>query len=261
MSPADAGRRPRLVVERGQLDSPAGWALLSLLGHLATVAILLTASLLIRPVVPPPEATFAVSLGALPRGNPVRGQPAAAPPSTLPKPPTRPPEKPKAEPPAAPVPKPRDSTTVPREKPAAVPAAPAAPEPAEPSAAETGGTQGGETGAPAGPAGDPGGEEGIRSIGTDSGPFASYTARLIGRLRAAWRRPVAPDATVHSVTVAFSIRRDGRLADLVIETPSGLPALDLSAERAVEDAAPFPPLPSGFEGDLMPARIVFELTP
>jgi TonB family protein len=40
---------------------------------------------------------------------------------------------------------------------------------------------------------------------------------------------------------------------------SGNPTLDYSAQRAVLEAAPFPPLPAGFERDSARVEINFEL--
>jgi TonB family protein len=59
-------------------------------------------------------------------------------------------------------------------------------------------------------------------------------------------------------TVMFKILRNGQIADLKVEVPSGLSSLDLSALRAVQTAAPFPPLPSEYEDQFLIIHLVFE---
>lgn len=49
-----------------------------------------------------------------------------------------------------------------------------------------------------------------------------------------------------SVVVKFMIERDGRLADVEVEERTGLPALDLTAERAIVMTRQLPPLPAQF---------------
>ncbi|HSK11275.1 MAG TPA: energy transducer TonB, partial [Vicinamibacterales bacterium] len=49
-----------------------------------------------------------------------------------------------------------------------------------------------------------------------------------------------------SVVVKFVIQRDGRLTDVEIEERTGLPALDLTAERAIVMTRQLPPLPAAF---------------
>jgi len=56
----------------------------------------------------------------------------------------------------------------------------------------------------------------------------------------------------------LKILKNGQIADLKIEQPSNLPALDLSARRAVELASPFPPLPRDFENDYLVIHLIFE---
>ena len=47
--------------------------------------------------------------------------------------------------------------------------------------------------------------------------------------------------------VVFSLLPNGRFADLRTEESSGDPAFDLAALSAVQDGAPYPPLPRGFK--------------
>ncbi|MDY0295959.1 MAG: TonB family protein [Acidobacteriota bacterium] len=84
--------------------------------------------------------------------------------------------------------------------------------------------------------------------GTSSFPYAYYVQTLRDRISGSWYRSlVSPGLGGSHVTgVYFRIDRSGRVDGLKVEKSSGIDALDLSARRAVEDAAPFPPLPDDF---------------
>jgi protein TonB len=66
---------------------------------------------------------------------------------------------------------------------------------------------------------------------------------------------------VPAAVVIFVIRRDGGLApgSVKITERSGNAALDISAQRAVLDAAPFPPLPAGFSKNEAQVELRFNL--
>lgn len=61
--------------------------------------------------------------------------------------------------------------------------------------------------------------------------------------------------------VTFTIERDGSVpsGSVRVEQRSGIAALDLSAQRAILDSAPFPALPSGFSRSSADVEFVFEL--
>ena len=59
--------------------------------------------------------------------------------------------------------------------------------------------------------------------------------------------------------VTFTIRRDGSIASVRMAQTSGNVALDLSAQRAIADAAPFPPLPPTFDKNDVSIEFWFEL--
>jgi TonB family protein len=75
-----------------------------------------------------------------------------------------------------------------------------------------------------------------------------------------WRKPVLDGAT-SEVTVGFEILRDGTVRDVQVVRPSGIPALDRSAMRAVIEASPLPPFPAGWRGASTPATMTFILLP
>jgi len=59
--------------------------------------------------------------------------------------------------------------------------------------------------------------------------------------------------------VTFTIRRDGVISSVRIAQTSGNLTLDYSAQRAIADAAPFPPLPAGYDKNDVSIEFWFEL--
>lgn len=60
------------------------------------------------------------------------------------------------------------------------------------------------------------------------------------------------------VLITFSILRDGRVQDVRVAQTSGNYSLDSSAQRAVLEANPLPPLPPGFEKDSAQVELWFQ---
>lgn len=260
--------RFRIRVTRGGADSLSWFILFSLLAHVSLMWGLTGLQALLPRHAParPPDPGFFVSLAELPPGGGPLPRAAATPveeppakpepaPEVPPPPPEKPkevllPEKPKEAKPRPEASKPPPSSTT---KTAEEPVAPAArPGP------DTSGA--GIEGAPPGP-GVPGGEGDVMSLDLPDFEHAWYTARVVSRLKGVWRRPHLPDAISRSATIAFTIMRDGSVRDVRVETSSGYEPLDISAVRSVYDAAPLPPLPARWEGDALPARMVYEVTP
>ncbi|MBN1196191.1 MAG: TonB family protein [Candidatus Aminicenantes bacterium] len=108
---------------------------------------------------------------------------------------------------------------------------------------------------PGGGGGGPGG-----AYGTGNFPYAYYVQTLRDRISGSWYRSlVSPGLQGSHVTaVYFRIDRGGRVSGLKVEKSSGVSALDLSARRAVEDAAPFPPLPDDFPYSHLLVHFEFE---
>jgi protein TonB len=59
--------------------------------------------------------------------------------------------------------------------------------------------------------------------------------------------------------VTFTIRRDGSISNVRVEQTSGNFALDASAQRAIADAAPLPPLPAAFDRNEVSIEFWFQL--
>ena len=68
-------------------------------------------------------------------------------------------------------------------------------------------------------------------------------------IRAQWVRP--PLGSGVEATVHFRILRDGTVESIELVSSSGYNSFDLAALRALQAAAPLPPLPRGYrEGEL-----------
>lgn len=75
-------------------------------------------------------------------------------------------------------------------------------------------------------------------------PYPWYISQIRAGLWNQWSAKMPKQAG--QAVVVFTLLRSGKLVDLRIESSSGDSALDLAAQAAVQDSAPFPPLPKGF---------------
>jgi TonB family protein len=91
-------------------------------------------------------------------------------------------------------------------------------------------------------------------------PYAYYVDLLRSRISSSWYSSlVAPGLKGKYVAaVYFIVRRDGEISDLRLENSSGIVSLDLSARRAIENAAPFAPLPPDFPSQYLVVHFEFE---
>jgi len=121
------------------------------------------------------------------------------------------------------------------------------------SAGEGGGSGGGSGGGTGGGYGPGSG------TGTGFFPYAYYIETLKNKVSASWYSGlVAPGQRGQFlVVVDFKILRDGRIQDLKIAQNSGISSLDLSALRAIENSAPFPPLPGDYPYSYLPISFDF----
>jgi TonB family protein len=107
-----------------------------------------------------------------------------------------------------------------------------------------------------------GGTPGSAGVGVGASTFGkrfgAYLDLVQQRIGQKWR----PDqqGSVPGITLlAFTIRRDGTLKDVKLLQTSGNTNFDLSAQRAIQEASPFPELPSGYERDLATVEVAFRL--
>ena len=110
--------------------------------------------------------------------------------------------------------------------------------------------------APAAPA--PSGPPGEAGISTDMPdfPYPWYISQLRQTLWAQWsgRMPRERGECV----VVFTLLPNGKTVDLRVEDSSGDSAFDLTAMRAVQDSAPFPPLPRGFREPFLKIHVALK---
>ena len=90
------------------------------------------------------------------------------------------------------------------------------------------------------------------------GPDDPYLAGIVRKVSHSWLKPrVGLPAT--STTVFFELSPSGAVANVRVETSSGVPLYDRSAQRAIDLAAPFPPPPASHGSDGL--RVHFEFIP
>ena len=101
-------------------------------------------------------------------------------------------------------------------------------------------------------------------VGTNSpfgNQFGFYADLLRQQVSRNWKTADidARIRTAPQVVVLFTLRRDGSVTGVRITQKSGISALDISAQRAIYDAAPFPKLPDQFPKNEAEIEFVFEL--
>ncbi len=103
----------------------------------------------------------------------------------------------------------------------------------------------------AGGAGGAGALNGLHSVTTASGidvEFARYLGALRDRVQEKWGYPEIYQRAGLSIIVSLRIARTGHLINVWVEESSGNTRFDSSLVKAVKKAAPFEPLPPGFDG-------------
>jgi periplasmic protein TonB len=91
--------------------------------------------------------------------------------------------------------------------------------------------------------------------------FAGYAQQIQQLVAQKWHTSDV-DARVQTAPVviaSFDLMRDGRIRNLRVVQQSGVAALDYSAQRAILEASPFPPIPAGFDKDSAHVEFTFEL--
>ena len=91
--------------------------------------------------------------------------------------------------------------------------------------------------------------------------FRPYLARILALVRRNWLTVIPSSARLGNrgmVTVQFIVDRRGQVPKLVIETPSGVEALDRAAVAGISATVPFPPLPAEFKGNEIRLQFAFK---
>jgi TonB family protein len=114
--------------------------------------------------------------------------------------------------------------------------------------------------------GSGGGSGGGFGAGSGSGsgignfPYAYYIEALRSKISSSWYSAVVSPGQrgKHVAVVYFKIMRNGGIQGLELKQRSGIQTLDLSSVRAIENAAPFPPLPRDYPDRYLGVYFEFE---
>ena len=77
-----------------------------------------------------------------------------------------------------------------------------------------------------------------------------------GKINQNFRIPIAIDGKAYC-DIYFQVIKSGRVIELKVAGPSGIPAFDIACLAAVERSAPFPPLPREFLDEIIGITITF----
>lgn len=92
-------------------------------------------------------------------------------------------------------------------------------------------------------------------------PYDAFVARMRHKIAAAWQVPAGSQTIERQAVIYFRVHRGGDITHVAVEQPSGVFLFDQSCQRAVIEAAPFPPLPRGYADDYLGVHFTFKFTP
>lgn len=97
-------------------------------------------------------------------------------------------------------------------------------------------------------------------IGLSDFPYQYYLQIISDRVSSSWFTALVDPGVAGTfyTTVYFKILRNGQVAELKVKESSGIASLDMSAQRAIQISAPFPPLPSDYDGAYLGIHLIFE---
>jgi len=106
----------------------------------------------------------------------------------------------------------------------------------------------------------PGGFSSQLQLDIENFEFSYYLVAVRNKVSSNWSPPAGLSTSASAVrtVIFFRIQRDGKIADLKIETPSSISFFDQSALRAVLRSEPFPSLPRGFADSSLGVHFGFE---
>jgi protein TonB len=242
----------RLIAERARLDAGLPpWVLVSLTAHVFLAALVVVGPLLLpRGPVLRVQDGFAVALPRGGGGTPhVEAPPAPAKPAPEPAP--APPPKvlkpPRAVPKPDALPEPDSRRRAPRRQEPETRATPV-----EPSTTPGTGSAAATPGLAFGPSGP-----GVPN-GTDTGGDW-YMAGVQQKIWLVWNQQIKAGFT-QPVAVTFTIVADGGVEDVHVSQSSGAALLDMAAQRAILNAAPFGPLPREYGTNRKTIQAIFRPT-
>jgi TonB family protein len=83
----------------------------------------------------------------------------------------------------------------------------------------------------------------------------AYLSQMTDMIKKNWTQN---QGAAGQVQVKFTIARDGRLSNVVVEKPSNVSLLDLESQRAILKTAQLPPLPREFTESTLTVHLVFD---
>lgn len=104
------------------------------------------------------------------------------------------------------------------------------------------------------------GSEYASQIGLSNFPFTYYLQWIHDRISSNWiisQISAGVRGNFHT-TVKFKIFKNGEISNVEFIERSKIRSLDLSVLRAIQRAAPFPPLPREYEDEYLIIRLIFE---
>jgi protein TonB len=104
-----------------------------------------------------------------------------------------------------------------------------------------------------------GGGVGVGNNSPFGNQFGAYADLLRNRVAQFWKTTDIRASHAPVVGVTFTLHRDGSVTAIHISQRSGLSALDISAQRAVMDASPFPQLPAQYPKNEAEIEFLFQL--
>jgi protein TonB len=139
--------------------------------------------------------------------------------------------------------------------------------PAPPNAVNYG--KGGSPNLPTGYGNNPGQTtSGVQIQGQGGGDFATrygwYVEAVRRKIGSNWNLfeidPAVRSARRAKSVLTFTINRDGSVKNIRMETSSGNQSMDISAQRALANASPMPPLPNDYSGSYVNVNFDFDLS-
>lgn len=109
--------------------------------------------------------------------------------------------------------------------------------------------------------GSPGSPEGGISFDGGDFPYDAFIARMRQKIAAAWQVPAGFEGVERMTMVYFRVHRDGNITHVAVEKTSGVFLFDQSCQRAVLQAAPFPPLPREYVNEYVGVHFSFKFVP
>lgn len=104
---------------------------------------------------------------------------------------------------------------------------------------------------------------GLGSAYVEGGNFESsyYLDIAFGKIRGNFTNPLRQTTFPIRATVYFKILKNGKIAEPIVEAPSGVAPFDQAALRAVISSDPLPALPEEYKGEWLGIHLEFEFLP